>query len=68
MVQVVLRVEGMSCEHCEKAVKGAVSALDGVSHVEVSLPDKRVTVDYDEAKADEAQMKEAIEDQGYDVV
>lgn len=67
MAQVILQVEGMSCEHCEKAVKDAVSALAGVSSVAVSLADKRVTVDYDGATANEAQIKEAIEDQGYDI-
>ncbi|MDR1736390.1 MAG: cation transporter, partial [Oscillospiraceae bacterium] len=32
-----LTVRGMSCAHCENAVKKALSALDGVTSVNVSL-------------------------------
>lgn len=64
----VLNVEGMSCSHCEKAIKEAVSELNGVSDVEVSLKDKTVTVKYDSDLVSEGSLKEAIEDAGYDVV
>ncbi len=36
----------MSCAHCENAVKGALSALEDVSGVAVSLEGKTVIVDY----------------------
>lgn len=68
MATTVLHVEGMSCEHCVKAVTKAVTALDGVSGVQVDLQGKTVTVEHDPEAATLAQMKEAIEDQGYDVV
>jgi copper chaperone len=64
---VELGVEGMSCQHCVKAVKGSVGALPGVSSVEVSLERKRVTVGYDPVKVDLPAMKAAIEDAGYTV-
>lgn len=67
MEKVTINVEGMSCSHCVAAVTKALDALDGVSKVEVSLEDKTATVEY-EAPATVAAMKEAIEDQGYDVV
>ncbi len=62
-----LNVEGMSCQHCVAAIKGAVSELEGVAGVEVSLEDKTVTVDHDDKVSLEL-IKETIEDQGYDVV
>jgi copper chaperone len=68
MATTVLHVEGMSCEHCVKAVTKAVTALGGVSGVQVDLQGKTVTVEHDPAGTTLAQMKEAIEDQGYDVV
>lgn len=68
MEKVTLNVEGMSCSHCEHAVKTAVGALDGVAAVEVSLADKTVTVEYDAGKVAISEFKAAIEDQGYDVV
>lgn len=36
-----LLVEGMSCGHCEMAVKKAVGALEGVESVVVDLGAKR---------------------------
>ncbi|MEI6579104.1 MAG: copper chaperone CopZ [Eubacteriales bacterium] len=68
MEKVTLNVEGMSCSHCEHAVKTAVGALDGVASVEVSLAEKKVTVEYDAGKVSTADFKLAIEDEGYDVV
>jgi len=68
METTVLHVEGMACEHCVKAVTKAVGALEGVKAVTVSLQGKTVTVEYHPQSVTLAQMKQAIEDQGYDVV
>ncbi|MCO7175880.1 copper chaperone CopZ [Sporolactobacillus kofuensis] len=68
MTERTLEVSGMSCGHCKMAVSGALKDLDGVSEVDVDLARGKVDVTYDEAKVDFAQMKDAIEDQGYDVV
>ena len=62
-----LKVEGMSCEHCVKAITGAVGELSGVNSVEVSLEDKTVAVDHADQVTLEI-LKETIEDQGYDVL
>ncbi len=68
MIQTVLNVEGMSCSHCVNAVTKAVTALDGVSGVNVNLEGKTVTVDYDADQVSLESIKEAIEEEGYDVV
>lgn len=68
MEKVTLNVEGMSCSHCEHAVKTAVGALDGVASVEVSLAEKTVTIEYNAGKVSKDDFKVAIEDEGYDVV
>ena len=67
MQTVKLTVEGMSCGHCLAAVNKAVGALQGVSNVEVSLQKKLATVDFDPEVVTIDVIKEAIEDQGYDV-
>ncbi len=67
MQTVLLKVEGMSCSHCERAVKNAVGALDGVKSVAVSLKDKTVTVEHDPEKAPLDQIRQEIQDQGYEV-
>ena len=64
----ILDVEGMSCQHCVNAVKSAVGELDGVEVVEVDLTIKKVSVDYDSSIVSLQKIKDAIEDQGYDVV
>lgn len=61
----VLKVDGMSCEHCVKAVTTAVTALSGVAGVSVDLTGKTVTVEYDPAQVTLEKIKAEIEDQGY---
>lgn len=67
MQSVVLNVEGMSCEHCVRAINNAVGDLDGVANVAVSLKDKTVAVSYDASKASLEDIKSAIEEEGYTV-
>lgn len=66
--ELILNVDGMSCGHCKAAVEKAVSALDGVSSVQVDLADKKVVVNFNPDKVNENTIKEAIADQGYDVL
>jgi len=62
----VLVVEGMTCNHCKAAVTKAVEEVSGVESVDVNLENKEVKINHSEATSIEA-VKEAIEDQGYDV-
>lgn len=62
-----LQVTGMTCAHCEKAVKGSLLSVLGVASVKVNLKDGKVDVEYDVSKTSKQQLKEAFEDQGYDV-
>lgn len=57
-------VEGMSCAHCEAAVREEVGALDGVEEVRVDLATKRVEVAG--TALDDAAIRAAIEDAGYE--
>lgn len=63
----VLKVEGMSCNHCVNSIETSVGELEGVSSVKVDLDKADVTVEFDEAETTLAQIKETIEDQGYDI-
>jgi len=62
-----LNVEGMSCAHCKASVEGALKNLDGVSGAEANVDEGQVAVTYDDSKVSMDSMKEAIEEQGYDV-
>ncbi len=68
MEKTVLHVNGMSCEHCVRAITNAVGPLPGVSSVAVDLRERTVAVEYDPAKVTLDKIKFEIEDQGYDVV
>ena len=67
MAKNVLSVPDISCEHCERAIKGALEPLDGVRSVHVSIPAKRVTVEYDDATVGLDKIKQAVEDEEYKV-
>lgn len=66
-VTTVLKVEGMSCQHCVNSVNKAVGELKGVDKVSVDLKGKTVSVDYNQDQVGLDQIKEVIEDQGYEV-
>lgn len=68
MENVTFQVKGMSCGHCVKAVEGGLGQLEGVEKVAVQLDAGAVEVTYKDGEVTIDQMKEAIEDQGYDVV
>jgi copper chaperone len=58
-------VPGMSCDHCRVAIAGEVSQVAGVSAVDVDLAALRVTVTGD--GFEDAAVRSAIDDAGYDV-
>ena len=66
-MQTNLKVEGMSCSHCENTVKKAVLAIGGVTEVVVDLGKKTVTVTHGENVMFDM-IKNEIEEQGYDVI
>lgn len=68
MEQAVLKVDGMSCNHCVNAVTKAVSALGGIEDVSVDLGEKTVAVKFDPAKSTLEAIKAAIDGQGFEVV
>jgi copper ion binding protein len=57
-------VIGMTCDHCARAVTAEVSALEGVSDVEVDLTNGQVLVTADRALATE-DLRQAVEEAGY---
>ena len=59
-------IGGMHCDHCVKAVNDALKAVPGITSVTVSLEDNVATVSG--AALDDAAIKAAIEDTGFDVI
>lgn len=62
----VLKVEGMSCGHCEKAVKEALGELSEVINVSVDLEEKKVEVEGN--GLEDKVLKAVIDEAGYEVL
>ena len=60
-------VVGMTCDHCVRSVTEEVSALEGVSAVDVDLASGKVHVTTREPITTE-QVREAVAEAGYQLV
>lgn len=62
----VIKVKGMSCEHCVMAVTKALNEIDGTENVKVDLSKNEAS--FDEKKPiDMETVKEKIEQAGYEL-
>lgn len=64
MRELAYTVSGMSCAHCEAAVKEGVSAVAGVESVDVDLDTKLVVIHGE--GLDDAELRAAIGEAGYE--
>lgn len=62
----VLRVEGMTCNHCVRALTSALRDLEGVRGADVRLQEGRVVVEHGPQAPTVAAMIEAIREAGYE--
>jgi Cu+-exporting ATPase len=60
-------VSGMTCMHCHKRVTDAISKVNGVKSVEVSLENNSAIVEFDERATTLNAIKQAVTDAGYEV-
>jgi copper chaperone CopZ len=64
-MELILEVPGMTCSHCEAAVKSEVGRLAGVSAVRVDLATKLVTVTGQDL--DLQSITAAVDEAGFEV-
>lgn len=62
-----LSVPAIHCDNCKNSIEGALGGLQGVDRAEVSVEEKTVTVAFDDGAVDLSQIRETIEEQGFDV-
>ena len=55
-------ITGMTCDHCQRAVKGALESVDGVQSASVDLDAGIARVD---GEADLNALVAAVEEEGY---
>lgn len=66
MERITIGVQGMSCDHCKRAVEEELTGVDGVAGAFADLEAASVTVDYDPGKVTVAVLRGAIEEAGYE--
>ena len=64
-VEVVINVDGMTCEGCENAIKAGVESLEGIASVESSFEEGWTKVKYDKAMTSAEDIEGKITDTGY---
>ena len=66
MEQLRLDITGMTCDHCVRAVRGALEGVEGatVESVEIGT----ALVRYDPERTSPARLAEAVSDEGYEAV
>ncbi|MDH5480635.1 MAG: heavy-metal-associated domain-containing protein [Nitrosomonas sp.] len=63
-----IKIDGMTCMGCVNSVKAVLEKISGVSQADVSLEQAQATIQYDASVTSETQLKQAIEDAGFDVI
>jgi len=64
-VRAEIKVSGMTCGACAVSVKSALTKVKGVKTAEVSHEKGLATVVYDDAQANEKQLRDAINKTGF---
>ncbi|MDR0584353.1 MAG: copper ion binding protein [Treponema sp.] len=67
MEKAILRVEGISCDHCVKTIIKAAGEIPGVKDVSVDIKGGTVSFMFNPAKSPLKNIEAAITDAGYDV-
>ena len=65
MIEKSIQINGMSCNHCVMAVKKELSKLN-LESSEVTIGSAKIL--FDESKATESQIEDAIKEAGFEVV
>ncbi|UOB20804.1 cation transporter [Macrococcus armenti] len=65
-METVVEVKGMTCGHCKSAVEGAAKEVAGVSEAAADIEQGIAIITHDES-VNIDDVKQSIEDQGYDV-
>ncbi|WP_291578576.1 heavy metal translocating P-type ATPase [Clostridium sp. UBA6640] len=61
----ILKIEGMTCASCAKAVERATRKLDGVTEANVNYATEKLSISYESSKIKVSDIKKAIEKAGY---
>ena len=66
MKEVVLKIKGMHCEGCSTRLEKVLNNQDGVEEAKVSIEKAEANIKFDETLTGVDELKEAIEDAGFE--
>jgi copper chaperone CopZ len=64
-MKATIPIKGMHCPSCEALLTDVLAETDGVKEARVSLKENIAHVEFDQSKVSEAQLRKAIEAEGY---
>lgn len=65
MVEMKLKVDGMTCDHCEASIITGVNLLAGIDSISANHEDSTAFVRFDSTKTNLKEITEAIAQRGY---
>lgn len=68
MASKTLKIEGMTCAACAKAVERASKKLDGVDEANVNFATEKLSISFEQSKVRVSDIKRAIEKAGYKAI
>lgn len=68
LITKTIKIEGMTCASCAKAVERVTKKLDGVAESNVNLATEKLTISYDPSSVSIVDIKKAVDKAGYKAV
>ena len=66
METLILKVKGMTCDHCERTVTKALNTVTGVKKASIDRANEIAEVTYKRSKIEPKQLIEAVKEVGYE--
>ena len=66
-MKICLKIKGMHCEGCSRRLEKVLNAQNGVKDSRDSLEEEKSDIEYDENLISVEELKEVVEDAGFDV-
>ena len=67
MKQELIKVEGMTCQHCVQTITEELKKISGLNSIDVSLDNKEVNVRFDENETNLQEITKKIVEVGFEL-
>ena len=67
MKQELIKVEGMTCQHCVQTIRRALNKISGLNSIDIILDNKEVNVRFDENETNLQEITKKIVEVGFDL-